>query len=415
MNGIDGNVLLIILAAAMFVLLIMLLMALNAIASLRREQGAARRGIDDVRRDIEEARRDIDQSAAGVEALRSDTSQSLQLGFSGVSKALSDNSMLLDKRMEYLRSSVEQQLVSAREENAQQLEKMRYTVDEKLQQTLDDRLSKSFESVRLSLDSVYQGLGEMQTLASGVGDLKKVLSGVKTRGILGEIQLGAILSQMLSPEQYDENVATRPGSSERVEFAVKMPGEGSGFVYLPIDAKFPADRYEQLLSAYENGSKDDIIEARKALAAIIRAEAKDISTKYIEPPYTTDFAVLFLPFEGLYSEVVNLGLMEELQRTRRVMIAGPSTMSALLNSLQMGFRTLAIQKNAGEVWKVLGSVKSEFDKFEEALIQTQQRLDQANSELDKLVGTRTRAIKRRLSAVQELGGFDTEGAEGPDA
>ena len=415
MNGIDGNVLLIILAAAMFVLLIMLLMALNAIASLRREQGAARRGIDDVRRDIEEARRDIDQSAAGMEALRSDTSQSLQLGFSGVSKALSDNSMLLDKRMEYLRSSVEQQLVSAREENAQQLEKMRYTVDEKLQQTLDDRLSKSFESVRLSLDSVYQGLGEMQTLASGVGDLKKVLSGVKTRGILGEIQLGAILSQMLSPEQYDENVATRPGSSERVEFAVKMPGEGSGFVYLPIDAKFPADRYEQLLSAYENGSKDDIIEARKALAAIIRAEAKDISTKYIEPPYTTDFAVLFLPFEGLYSEVVNLGLMEELQRTRRVMIAGPSTMSALLNSLQMGFRTLAIQKNAGEVWKVLGSVKSEFDKFEEALIQTQQRLDQANSELDKLVGTRTRAIKRRLSAVQELGGFDTEGAEGPDA
>lgn len=411
MNALDTNLLILILGALLLVLLVMLLMALNSIATLRREQGASRRGIDELRRDVEETRRDIQQSASDMDQLRHDTSQSLQTGFAGVSRAMSDSSMLIDKRLEYLRSNMDQQLSSVREENAAQLERMRQTVDEKLQQTLEERISKSFESVRVSLDSVYRGLGEMQTLASGVGDLKKVLSGVKTRGILGEIQLGAILSQLLSPDQYDENVATVPGSSERVEFAVKMPGDGSGFVYLPIDAKFPGERYAQLLDAYEKGEKDDIIEARKALAAVIRSEARDISSKYIETPATTDFAVLFLPFEGLYSEVVNLGLMEELQRTWHVMVAGPSTMSALLNSLQMGFRTLAIQKNAGEVWKVLGSVKSEFDKFEEALSQTQQRLDQANRELDKLVGTRTRAIQRKLSAMQDLGEYGAALAE----
>lgn len=372
------DIFLIVITALAALSLLSLFAALSAIlrlrkelASSRKEGGELRRGLDDLRRDIEEGRRDID-------------------GFYAVTEGL--------------RSSVENQLSSMRRENSEQMERMRLTVDEKLQRTLDDRLSRSFESVRQSLDSVYRGLGEMQSLAEGVGDLKKVLSGVKTRGILGEIRLGAILSQILSREQYDENVATVPGSRERVEFAVKMPGSGRGFVYLPIDSKFPADRYEQLTAAYESGRKDDIIEARKALAAAVRSEAKDISGKYVEIPYTTDFAVMFLPFEGLYSEVVNLGLLEELQRSYRVMVAGPSTMAALLNSLQMGFRTLAIQKNASEVWRVLGGVKSEFDKFEGVLIAAQQKLGQANAELDKLVGARTRAIQKKLGQMQELEG-----------
>lgn len=244
-------------------------------------------------------------------------------------------------------------------------------------------------------------MGEMQTLAVGVGDLKKVLSNVKTRGILGEIQLGAILREILSPEQYEENAVTAKGSGNPVEFAVKMP-KGDGFVYLPIDSKFPGDAFFDLQSAYESGDADAVKSAKNTLMTRIKGFAKDIHDKYIEPPYTTDFAIMFLPFEGLYAEVVNAGMVEVLQNTYKVNIAGPSTMAALLNSLQMGFKTLAIQKRSVEVWSVLSSVKTEFDKFGSVLEATQNRLDQANKELDKLVGVRTRAIQRRLKNVESL-------------
>lgn len=291
-----------------------------------------------------------------------------------------------------------------RQENAQQIENIRKTVDEKLQDTLETKLTQSFGLVNERLEQVYKGLGEMQTIASNVGDLKKILSNVKTRGILGEVQLGGILEQILSPEQYEENVATRPGSSERVEFAVKLPGSGAGeTVYLPIDAKFPGDTYSALQEAYDTGDKTEIELARKRLLTRIASEGKDICDKYIAVPYTTDFAVMFLPFEGLYAEVVRNGMIEMLQRKYRVTIAGPTTMAALLNSLQMGFNTLAIEKRSNEVWKLLASVRSEFDTFADVLQSTQHRLNQANADLDRLVGVRTRQIQRKLRNVSEMG------------
>lgn len=291
-----------------------------------------------------------------------------------------------------------------RQENAQQIENIRKTVDEKLQDTLETKLTQSFGLVNERLEQVYKGLGEMQTIASNVGDLKKILSNVKTRGILGEVQLGGILEQILSPEQYEENVATRPGSSERVEFAVKLPGSSAGeTVYLPIDAKFPGDTYSALQDAYDTGDKAEIELARKRLLTRIASEGKDIHDKYIAVPYTTDFAVMFLPFEGLYAEVVRNGMIEMLQRKYRVTVAGPTTMAALLNSLQMGFNTLAIEKRSNEVWKLLASVRSEFDTFADVLQSTQHRLNQANADLDRLVGVRTRQIQRKLRNVSEMG------------
>ena len=305
-------------------------------------------------------------------------------------------------KLDGIRTTVENRLAALQEDNGRRLEQMRATVDEKLQKTLDDRISQSFRLVSDRLEQVYKGLGEMQTLAAGVGDLKRVLSNVKTRGILGEIQLGAILEEILSPEQYDTNVVTRPGSGNPVEYAVRLPGDGEQVVYLPIDAKFPADAYSQLLDAYDSGSGEAVAAAGKVLDQRIRQEAKDIRDKYLEPPYTTDFGILFLPVEGLYAEAVRRGLVEVLQREYRVSLAGPTTMAALLNSLQMGFRTLAIQKRSGEVWQVLAAVKTEFDKFGAALARTQQRLEQAGSELDNLVGVRTRQIQRRLRSVSTL-------------
>lgn len=304
--------------------------------------------------------------------------------------------------LENIRRSVDEKLESIRRENLRQLDEMRQTVDEKLQKTLEEKMNKSFSLVNERLEQVYKGLGEMQTLAVGVGDLKKVLSNVKTRGILGEIQLGAILSEILSKEQYEENIATKKGSKNVVEFAIKLPSDGSGTVYLPIDSKFPGDTYSALRDAVESGDKQRIESAQKALVQRIKGEAKDIHDKYIDPPNTTEFAIMFLPFEGLYSEVVNMGLVEVLQREYKVNIAGPSTMAALLNSLQMGFKTLAVQKRSAEVWKILGSVKTEFDKFNDVLVMTQQRLDQANKELDKLVGVRTRQIQRQLKDVESV-------------
>lgn len=304
--------------------------------------------------------------------------------------------------LENIRRSVDEKLESIRRENLRQLDEMRQTVDEKLQKTLEDKMNKSFSLVNERLEQVYKGLGEMQTLAVGVGDLKKVLSNVKTRGILGEIQLGAILSEILSKEQYEENIATKKGSKNVVEFAIKLPSDGAGTVYLPVDSKFPGDTYSALRDAVESGDRQSIESAKKALVQRIKGEAKDIHDKYIDPPNTTEFAIMFLPFEGLYSEVVNMGLVEVLQREYKVNIAGPSTMAALLNSLQMGFKTLAVQKRSAEVWKILGGVKTEFDKFNDVLVMTQQRLDQANKELDKLVGVRTRQIQRQLKDVESV-------------
>ncbi|MDO4830913.1 MAG: DNA recombination protein RmuC [Clostridia bacterium] len=305
-----------------------------------------------------------------------------------------------EQKLENIRQSMEKRLQYLQSDNNRQLEEMRKTVDEKLQKTLEEKMNKSFSLVNERLEQVYKGLGEMQNLAVGVGDLKKVLSNVKTRGILGEIQLGSILSEILSPEQYDENIATKKGSKNVVEFAIKLPAEDDGYIYLPVDSKFPGDTYAALRDAVDEGDREKIDAAAKLLITTIKSEAKDIHDKYIDPPNTTEFAIMFLPFEGLYSEVVNRGLVEILQRDYKVNIAGPSTMAALLNSLQMGFKTLAVQKRSAEVWEVLGSVKQEFDKFNDVLVLTQQRLDQANKELDKLVGVRTRQIQRKLKNVQ---------------
>lgn len=305
-----------------------------------------------------------------------------------------------EQKLENIRRSVESRLNYIQEDNNKNLEEMRKTVDERLQQSIEEKMNRSFSLVNERLEQVYKGLGEMQSLAVGVGDLKKVLSNVKTRGILGEIQLSAILSEILSPEQYEENVATKKGSKNVVEFAVKLPSDDDKFIYLPIDSKFPGDTYAALRDAIDEGDKIKIDLAAKALITRIKSEAKDIHDKYIDPPYTTEFAIMFLPFEGLYSEAVNRGLVEILQRDYKVNIAGPSTMAALLNSLQMGFKTLAVQKRSAEVWEILGAVKQEFDKFGDVLEATQQRLDQANKELDKLVGVRTRQIQRKLKDVQ---------------
>lgn len=307
-----------------------------------------------------------------------------------------------EKKMEALRQSMQTSMTEMRQENAKKLDEIRGTVDEKLQETLQSRINDSFQKVSQQLEQVYKGLGEMQHLASDVGGLKQVLSGVKTRGILGEIQLGAILEEILSPEQYETNVATIPGSRERVEFAVKLPGSDGTPVYLPIDSKFPGDTYMHLQDAIVAGDTAAVAEHRKALETVLKKSAKDIRDKYVEPPYTTTFGILFLPFEGLYAEVVNMGMIETLQRDYGINVAGPSTMAALLNSLQMGFRTLAIQKRSNEVWQVLGAVKTEFGKFEDVMTKMQGHLQQTSNDLETLMGTRTRAINRKLRQVQEL-------------
>ena len=329
-------------------------------------------------------------------------SRSLSASMGQMEQRINSLELSNDQKLEAIRVSMEQRLRYMQEDNNRRLDDMRKTVDDKLQKTLEDTMTQSFRLVNERLEQVYKGLGEMQTLAGGVGDLKKVLSNVKTRGILGEIQLAAILEEILTPEQYDTNVATVPQSKAVVEFAVKLPGANGEQVYLPIDSKFPGDAYAALQDAYESGDPAQVQAAATVLCHRIRGFAKDIRDKYIEPPFTTDFAIMFLPFEGLYAEAVNRGLVEVLQRECKVNLAGPSTMAALLNSLQMGFRTLAIQKQSGEVWKLLGAVRTEFDKFNDILTVTQTRLDQANRELDKLVGVRTRAIQRRLRDVERL-------------
>ncbi|MDO8685955.1 MAG: DNA recombination protein RmuC [Clostridiales bacterium] len=317
-------------------------------------------------------------------------------------------SMQSEQRLENIRVTVESRLTSIREENNKQLDKMRETVDEKLQKTLESRIGQSFKEVSDRLEQVYKGLGEMQALATGVGDLKKVLSNVKTRGILGEIQLAAILEQILSQEQYEKNVITKPGSKDMVEFAIKLPGDGQNTVYLPIDAKYPGEAYSELINAYETGNQDLVDIAAKKLIASIKNAAKDISTKYICPPQTTDFGIMFLPVEGLYAEVIRRGLVEELQRDYKINIAGPTTMAALLNSLQMGFQTLAIQKRSSEVWDILRAVKTEFQNFGDILNKTQKQLESAQNNLGDLVGKRTRAIQSKLRNITLLPDGETQ-------
>lgn len=320
-------------------------------------------------------------------------------------KSLDNLAQLQNEKLSQLTKVTEEKFTGLTKSTENNLEKMRITVDEKLQSTLEKRLGESFKMVNDRLEQVYKGLGEMQTLATGVGDLKKVLSNVKTRGVLGEIQLERILEQFLAPEQYAKNVITKKGSRETVEFAIKLPGkdEIKDTIYLPLDAKFPLDIYNKLIDAYEEGSQKSIDSASKELERFIKKSAKDIRDKYIDPPNTTEFGILFLPTEGLYAEVIKRQqLVEDLQRDFKINITGPTTLIALLNSLQMGFKTLAIERHSSEVWKVLGAVKTEFSKFETVLNAAQSKLNQASSEIDKLVGTRTRQINRKLESVEKL-------------
>ena len=344
--------------------------------------------------------------------LKQDLGMTIQgLGNSNVQTIAQLSQLLKDNQkmaMEAQRLQLEQMEKSMRtkQENMlfiikEQLEEIRGTVDEKLQTTLEKRITESFKTVSTQLEQVYKGLGEMQSLANDVGGLKKIMSGVKTRGNLGEYQLAGILAEILAPEQYDTNVATVPKSSERVEFAVKLPHE-DGTVYLPIDSKFPAETYLQLRDAQESGDRKAVEAAYKNLETVIKSEAKDIRTKYVAVPYTTNFAIMFLPAEGLYAEVVSRGMVETLQREYQVNVAGPSTMAALLNSLQMGFKTLAIQQKSNYAWEVLGAVKTEFEKFGEGLKKMQSHLDMTSKDLDALITTRSNQMQRKLREVERL-------------
>jgi DNA recombination protein RmuC len=309
----------------------------------------------------------------------------------------------LSKSLEGVRGIVDLRLKEIQQDNAKQIDKMRATVDEKLQGTLEKRLGESFKLVSERLEQVHKGLGAMQQLASDVGGLQKVLSNVKMRGGWGEVQLGSLLEQVLTPDQFARNVKTREESADRVEFAIKLPGDENGApVWLPIDAKFPTEDYQRLLAAQDKGDSGAIDDAMKSLEVQLKKSAKDICQKYINPPRTTDFALMFLPTEGLYAEAIRrIGLVEQVQRDCRVIFAGPTTLAALLNSLQMGFRTLAIQKRSSEVWNLLAGVKSEFAKFGDSLTKVKEKLDQASSDMDK-VAVRSRAITKKLRDVEEL-------------
>ena len=304
-----------------------------------------------------------------------------------------------EQRLDNIRTSVSRHLTSMQEDNNARLEKMQGIVDEKLQKTLEERMARSFTLVNERLEQVYKGLGEMQTLATGVGDLKKVLSNVKTRGILGEIQLGSILEEILSPDQYIREAPIKRGT--KVEFAVKLPSDDGDGVLMPIDSKFPMDVYSRVMEAYDSADRDRIKSASAELVQSLKAMARDINQKYIEPPKTTAFAVMFLPTEGLYAEAVKLGMIETLQRDYKVCMAGPSTLAALLNSLQMGYQSYMIHKRSGEVWQILSEVKTEFDKFADGLAVTQERMAQVSNDLDTLIGVRTRQMQRKLRKVTD--------------
>lgn len=392
--------------AALAVLLLIILLIIVC-SQLRRQ----RRGQDDwgntVMDELDAQRQDRQRTAQSIVESSSRTMTNIANGqtslLESIQRQLAYSAREQNEQLNRSLTQVDARLEQMRQQNDRQLTEMRKTVDEKLTETLDRRLTESFAQVSQRLEQVYKGLGEMQTLAAGVGDLKKVLTNVKTRGIWGEMQLGALLSQILSPEQYEANVAVIPGSAERVEYAVKLPGKGDAVVYLAIDSKFPQEDYMRLVDASKTGNAAATEEARKALQQALKTEAKRIAGKYVKPPYTTDFAIMFLPVEGLYAEAVQSPeLVESLQREQRVLVAGPSTFAALLNALQMGFRTLAIEKRSGEVWKLLRAVKQDFGLFADTLEKTQQRLRQASESIDSAF-VRTRSIERRLGSMEEAG------------
>lgn len=336
--------------------------------------------------------RSIDQVSSKADEARREIAQNLE-----------QNRGAVEQRLDKVRETVDVQLSAICRDNELKLEAIRATVDEKLATTLNDRLGASFKQVSSQLEAVYRGLGDMQNIASGVGDLKRVLSNVKTRGILGEVQLGAILRDILTADQYAENVATKPGSAERVEFAVKLPVEGGDPIWLPIDSKFPGDTYEHLRDAIEAGDAEGVAAARRALEQVIKAEAKDISSKYLSVPETTNFAIMFLPFEGLYAEVVDRpGLIECLQRDYQVNIAGPSTMAVILNSLQMSYQTFAFQRRADEIQRVLSAVKAEFPKYQAELRRALRQIETAGKTVDGIINTRTNVIERKLKSVTAM-------------
>ena len=368
------------------------------------------------REDAEEAFRDREERAQSANLLsQAVTTQVGQFGtlqaerLEAFARELNRFSLGLDERFERLKLTVEGRLTAIQADNANKLEEMRRTVDEKLHATLEQRLGESFKLVSDRLEQVHRGLGEMQTLAAGVGDLKRVLTNVKTRGTWGEVQLSALLEQLLTADQFAANVATRPGSNERVDFAIRLPGKDDGaVVWLPIDAKYPIEDYQRLLDAQERADPAAVEEAARAIETRLKNEAKSIHEKYVAPPHTTDFAMLYLPLEGLYAEALRRpGLAETLQRDYRVSLAGPTTLAALLNSLQMGFRTLAIEQRSAEVWAVLGAVKTEFGKFGEALAHTRKKLDEASNSIAK-AETRTRQLSRKLKEVEALPAADAE-------
>ena len=368
------------------------------------------------REDAEEAFRDREERAQSATLLgQAVTTQVGQFGTSqaerleAFARELNRFSLGLDERFERLKMAVEGRLTAIQADNASKLEEMRRTVDEKLHATLEQRLGESFKLVSERLEQVHRGLGEMQSLAAGVGDLKRVLSNVKTRGTWGEVQLSALLEQLLTVDQFAANVATRPGSSERVDFAIRLPGKGDGaVVWLPIDAKFPIEDYQRLMDAQEKGEPALVEEAGRAIEVRLKNEARSIRDKYVAPPHTTDFALLYLPTEGLYAEALRRpGLADTLQREWRVSLAGPTTLASLLNSLQMGFRTLAIEQRSAEVWAVLGAVKTEFGKFGEALAHTKKKLDEASNSISK-AETRTRQLSRKLRDVEALPASESE-------
>ena len=360
----------------------------------------------------DESVRNRDENLRSSKDTRDQTLSSLKAFSEVISTSITDTGQLqkdqifvMIHQLDKIRETVENRLKSMQDDNAKKLDEMRATVDEKLQTTLEKRLSESFKQVSERLEQVHKGLGEMQTLATGVGDLKRVLTNVKTRGIIGEIQLGNILEQILSPEQYVRNLVTRKDTRENVEYAVKLPGrdESGEAIYLPIDSKFPIEDYNSLLNAYDIGDANQINMIAKSLENAIKKCAKNIHDKYIEPPYTTDFGIMFLPVEGLYAEIVRrTSLLETLQREYKIVVTGPTTLAAILNSLQMGFRTVAIERRSSEVWKILGAVKTEFSRFSEVLKKAQDKITKAGEDIDELVGTRTRKIQGKLREVQEL-------------
>jgi DNA recombination protein RmuC len=377
--------------------LTIVLLAVNIIILILRKNGT---DIKPLMEAVERSERSLKDELQRSRIEANDTAKSNR---EELAKSLEIFSIKFKDNIKELNDLLKEKFDAIRQDNNKQLEEMRKTVDEKLQKTLNERLSQSFETVGKQLQAVQVGLGEMKNLANDVGGLKKVLSNVKMRGSFGEIQLSMLLEQILAPDQYEANVKTKSGSSDLVEFAVKLPGKDDTgkCVWLPIDAKFPKDIYEQLQEAYEDGDLDKIASSQKNLENTIKKMAKDIHDKYIDPPNTTDFGIMFLPFEGIYAEVVRkAALLEDLQRNFKIIVTGPTTLAAILNSLQMGFKTLSIQKRSGEVWQILGAVKKEFEKFGGMLEKAQNNIQTGLNQLDDVMGTRTRAIQRRLRRVE---------------